>query len=150
MLAPSLSLLRLPPPRPPSRLLATLLPGPGPSLTLYTRPGCSLCDVLVSELSQLRASPSRAPFSLSSVDISLPGNEALLGRYRYDIPVVHRNGGYLFKHRLPFGGDEGRVRELIETGGGGPVGDEPDAGRMERRREERDRKRGGECGDCEV
>ena len=66
-------------------------------------------------------------------------------QYKYDIPVVTANDSYWFKHRFPKDVDwEGEIRQKVKDGGGGEfesIGTEPDAGRMERKRECK------ECGD---
>ena len=76
------------------------------------------------------SSSGGADFSLSAVDITDAGNEDLLDRYKHDIPVVHKEGAYWFKHRLPFDGDGERIAREIEREGVNPVGSKPDASRL--------------------
>ena len=62
-------------------------------LTLYTRPGCGLCDEMKAEL-------VRRGHRVHEVDIDQ--DEALLRQYMLDIPVaVRADGSVLAKHRLP-------------------------------------------------
>jgi glutaredoxin len=61
------------------------------TVTLYTRPGCHLCDEARTELQRLRA---RLPFTLQEVDITT--DDALHLRYLERIPVVALDGEELF------------------------------------------------------
>ena len=63
------------------------------------------------------------------MDITDAGNADFDDRYKFDIPVVHKDGVYFFKHRMPFEGDAEMMREAILENGG-PVGQEPDARKM--------------------
>ena len=61
-------------------------------LTLYTRPGCSLCDTMKAEL-------QRRGYQVREVNID--DDPALTRRYGLDIPVAVRPDGTLVaKHRL--------------------------------------------------
>jgi len=53
------------------------------TVTLFTKPGCGLCDELKSSLEQLQPD---FPHELLEVDITQ--DEALFNQYRYTIPVV--------------------------------------------------------------
>ncbi len=64
-------------------------------LTLYTRPGCHLCDDLKETLLRLRR---RQPFELREVDISR--DPALERRYGHDIPVLLIDGVETARHRI--------------------------------------------------
>ncbi|HJN45605.1 MAG: NrdH-redoxin [Acidobacteria bacterium] len=64
-------------------------------LTLYTRPGCHLCDDLKTTL--LRIRPQQA-FELSEVDISR--EPALKRRYGRAIPVLLIDGVEAARHRI--------------------------------------------------
>jgi glutaredoxin len=64
-----------------------------PTLTLYSRPGCHLCDDARAALERVRA---RAPFSLREVDITT--DDDLHRRYLERIPVVCLEGEELFEH----------------------------------------------------
>jgi glutaredoxin len=54
-----------------------------PTLTLYSRPGCHLCDDARAALERVRA---RAPFELREVNIE--SDDSLHSRYLERIPVV--------------------------------------------------------------
>jgi glutaredoxin len=58
-----------------------------PTLTLYTKPDCPLCDDARDALERVRA---RAPFELEVVDIS--ADASLKARYGERIPVVLVDG----------------------------------------------------------
>ena len=62
-----------------------------PTLTLYSRPGCHLCDEARAALERVRA---RAPFALREVNIE--SDDALLRRYLERIPVVALGDDELF------------------------------------------------------
>lgn len=66
-------------------------------LTLYTRPECKLCDAAKFVLQRVQAD---IPFELHEVDISAPGNEALLLRYGEHIPVICCGAEEWFRHRV--------------------------------------------------
>ncbi len=64
-------------------------------LTVYTRPGCHLCDDLKETLRRVRRHQA---FDLREVDISRdPGLER---RYRHDIPVLLIDGVEAARHRI--------------------------------------------------
>lgn len=67
-----------------------------PTLTLYTKDPCPLCDELVDELNRT----FHGRFQLKKVDITHRGNLKYLRLYRYDIPVLYLNGQFLCMHRL--------------------------------------------------
>ena len=64
-------------------------------LTLYTRPGCHLCDDLKETLLQVRC---RQAFELTEVDISR--DPLLERRYGHDIPVLLIDGIEAARHRI--------------------------------------------------
>ena len=66
-----------------------------PSVVIYSRPGCHLCD----EAKEIIAAAGCADdYTLAEIDIeSDPG---LLGLYKNDIPVITINGVEMFRHRL--------------------------------------------------
>ncbi len=77
-------------------------------LTLYTRPGCHLCDDLKEILLRIRR---RQAFELTEVDIS--GDPALERRYGHDIPVLLINGAEAARHRID---EADLMRRLTQTG----------------------------------
>ena len=65
-------------------------------VTLYTRPGCHLCEEAKSAINESRAARE---FTLEEVNID--EDPAMADLYKYDIPVVFINGVKVFKHRVP-------------------------------------------------
>ncbi|CAI5694989.1 unnamed protein product [Oreochromis niloticus] len=66
-----------------------------PTLTLFTKDPCPLCNEAKEQLQ-----PFRHRLVLQQVDISLPENRLWWDRYRWDIPVFHLNGQFVMKHRV--------------------------------------------------
>ena len=64
-------------------------------LTLYTRPGCHLCDDLKDILVRVRR---RQAFDLTELDIS--GDPALEQQYADDIPVLLLDGVETARRRI--------------------------------------------------
>ncbi|OLQ11436.1 Glutaredoxin-like protein C5orf63-like [Symbiodinium microadriaticum] len=81
-----------------------------PQVTLFTKPGCTLCDKAVAKLKE-----TTQPFQLSTVNIDAPGNESWRERYWCDIPVFHIDGAFWAKHRLT---DEEVESALAEAASG--------------------------------
>lgn len=67
-----------------------------PTLTLYTRHPCPLCDDLKQDLEEI----FHGRYKLVEVDIATKENLKWLRLYRYEIPVLFLEGQYLCKHRL--------------------------------------------------
>jgi glutaredoxin len=65
------------------------------TVTLYSRPGCHLCDEAREVLQTLR---EQAPFTLHEVDIE--SDDALHARYLERIPVVALDGEELFDYEV--------------------------------------------------
>ena len=63
------------------------------TVTLYTRPGCHLCDDARAAIERVR---ERASFSLVEIDIE--SDDALHRAYLERIPVVELDGEELFEH----------------------------------------------------
>ncbi|XP_071386707.1 glutaredoxin-like protein C5orf63 homolog isoform X3 [Centroberyx affinis] len=68
---------------------------PLPTLTLFTKDPCPLCDEAKEVLE-----PYEHRYVFQQVDIKLPENKVWYDRYKYDIPVFHLNGRFLMKHRV--------------------------------------------------
>ncbi|XP_041753421.1 glutaredoxin-like protein C5orf63 homolog isoform X1 [Coregonus clupeaformis] len=66
-----------------------------PTLTLYTKDPCPLCDEAKEVLE-----PYKHRYIFQQVDITLPENKVWWDRYKYDIPVFHLNGQFLMMHRV--------------------------------------------------
>ena len=75
-------------------------------LTLYTRVGCHLCDVMKEQLDQLG---TRYTFTLDVVDIDR--DPALRAEYNYDVPVLLVDGKKVAKYRL----DEAMLLRRLEA-----------------------------------
>jgi glutaredoxin len=80
------------------------------TVTLYSRPGCHLCDDAREVLERVRA---RAPFTLEEVDIET--DDALHARYLERIPVVALDGEEVFDHFVDETALVGRI--LYREGG---------------------------------
>jgi glutaredoxin len=76
----------------------------GADVTLYSRPGCGLCDEAREVLQAVR---ERIGFDLREVDIS--GDDALERAYGVRIPVVVVNGEELFEISV----DEGELEAAL-------------------------------------
>ena len=75
-------------------------------LTLYTRPGCHLCDDLKATLLQVQR---RQAFELTEVDISR--DPSLERRYGRDIPVLLIDGIEAARHRIDEADLVGKLRQ---------------------------------------
>ena len=64
-------------------------------VTLYTRPGCHLCDE--AKLAMLAA---RCDDEYTLDEVNIENDPRLLHSYRYDVPVVLINGIEAFRHRV--------------------------------------------------
>jgi glutaredoxin len=73
-------------------------------VTLFTRPGCHLCEEARESLERVQ---TRAPFTLQEVNIEL--DDALHTRYLERIPVVRVGDEDLFEYEV----DEDALVELI-------------------------------------
>ena len=63
-----------------------------PRVTLYSRPGCHLCDDALAVLERVRATH---PFRLQQIDIE--ADDALFKRYLERIPVIAIDGAERFE-----------------------------------------------------
>jgi glutaredoxin len=73
-------------------------------LTIYSRPGCHLCDEMKAVITRVAL---RIPLDLEEVDISR--NPELEARYGLEIPVLMVEGRKAAKYRI---GEEGLLRLL--------------------------------------
>ena len=78
-------------------------------VTLYSRPGCHLCD---DARQALRRVAQRAPFDLEEVDITT--DDALHARYLERIPVIALNGQELFDYHVD---EDALERRILYRGG---------------------------------
>lgn len=74
-------------------------------VTLYTKPGCHLCDDALNALQRVQ---KVQPFTLEEVNVQ--ADPALLAEYGEQIPVVTLNGAFLFEYEV----DETRLRQLLK------------------------------------
>ena len=74
-------------------------------VTLYTKPGCHLCDIAKAALLRVKLDQ---PFELVEVDIQC--DAGLLTEYGLKIPVVSLNNTVIFEYEV----NEARLRELIK------------------------------------
>ncbi|MBI5948266.1 MAG: glutaredoxin family protein [Chloroflexi bacterium] len=81
---------------------------PLPAVTLYGRDGCTLCDQAAKMLDALAP---RLRFVVEQVDIE--GDEELLRRYLFEIPVVAVAGREVAKAPIYAGPLEDALREAL-------------------------------------
>ena len=67
-----------------------------PTVQLFTKAGCTLCDVAKGVL---KTASTEQPHTLETVDITDADKADWWQKYKYDIPVLHVNGAYWAKHR---------------------------------------------------
>ena len=80
------------------------------SITIYSRPGCHLCDEMKAIVARVARS---VPLTLEDIDIST--DPALEASYGPDIPVLMIGGKKAAKYRLT----EGELRRLLVARAGG-------------------------------
>lgn len=77
------------------RIVGRVNPTKRAIVTIYTRPGCHLCD---EAKAVIKAAGCGAEFSLEEINIDQ--DAALRERYGNDVPVIFINGVKAFKHRV--------------------------------------------------
>lgn len=80
-----------------------------PRLTLYSKPGCHLCDEMKHVIDRVRA---REPFTLEIVDIST--DQQLVDLYGLEIPVLLIDGKKAAKYRLTERELEEKLRRITQ------------------------------------
>jgi hypothetical protein len=65
------------------------------TLTLYSKPGCHLCEDLRALLDELQG---EYRFAIEEIDIT--GDANLFSRYRYEIPVLLKDGEEIARGRI--------------------------------------------------
>jgi glutaredoxin len=80
------------------------------TVTLYSRPGCHLCDEAREVLERLR---TQAAFTLEEIDIT--SDDALHARYLERIPVVALEGEELFDYEVD---EAALLRRILYREGG--------------------------------
>lgn len=81
-------------------------------VTLYTRPGCHLCEEAKQAMLAARC---EASYTLREINIDL--DPELIRRYGWDIPVVLINGVETFRHRLTPSDFERELRRAADSAG---------------------------------
>jgi len=82
------------------------------ALTLYSRPGCHLCDDMKAVIHRVAAA-ARVPIALNEIDIST--DAALESRYGLEIPVLLVEGKKVAKYRI----SEEHLRRALTARAGG-------------------------------
>ncbi|HVY71818.1 MAG TPA: glutaredoxin family protein [Verrucomicrobiae bacterium] len=77
-------------------------------VTIYTKPGCPLCE---EALAEVEAARPRQNFQMEEINILT--DLALYERYHHAIPVVCVNGVEVFRYRLT---SEDLLKKLAEIG----------------------------------
>lgn len=98
-----------------------------PTITLFTKEGCTLCDKVKDVLVDVRES---YPHSLQQIDITDEQHSDWFDKYKYDIPVLHVNGQYWIKHRITSQEAKDGLNAVLEGKFESPKG-EPNAKEME-------------------
>jgi len=79
-------------------------------LTIYSKPGCHLCDEMKLLVHRVVAEPSDAPsIEIDEVDIS--SDRELADRYGLEIPVLLIDGKKVAKYRV----SEKELRRILEA-----------------------------------
>ena len=97
------------------------------ALTIYSRPGCHLCDEMKAVVRRVAASFPPMPVTIHEIDIST--DRALDDRYGTEIPVLLVDGKKAAKYRIA----EADLRRVLtarleEAGGAGGAGQAGEAG----------------------
>ena len=94
-------------------------------LTIYSRPGCHLCDDMKAIVRRVTAGADQGGTTLVEIDIS--GNGDLESRYGLEVPVLLVNGKKAAKYRVT----EEELMRILERTLAGEAGG---AGRREDRK----------------
>jgi hypothetical protein len=82
------------------------VPGRLPALTLYSRPGCHLCDEMKAVVDLVAR---WVPFTIDIIDVS--SDPRLEAQYGLEIPVLLINGRKAAKHRVT----EHELRRMLKA-----------------------------------
>ena len=78
-------------------------------LTIYSKPGCHLCDEMKSTVHRVLSTRREEPaISIDEIDIS--GDPALIDRYGLEIPVLLIDGRKAAKYRV----SEEELRRILD------------------------------------
>jgi glutaredoxin len=83
-------------------------PGQKAKVTIFSRPGCHLCE---EAKAILLASSFASEFVLEEVNIDC--DPVLREQYKYDIPVIFIDGVKAFKHKVNAGEFERKLCRLL-------------------------------------
>ena len=100
-----------------------------PTVRLFTKAGCTLCDVAKEVLVQ---AAEERPHTLEAVDIMDAEHAEWFAKYKFDIPVLHVEGKYWAKHRITLEASLDALAAAQEQRFEASKG-EPDAARLERK-----------------
>ena len=91
------------------------------ALTLYSRPGCHLCDDMKAVIACV-ATEHAVDVTLEEIDISTDAD--LESRYGTEIPVLLLNGRKVAKYRVT----EGELARMLSAGSSGSSGSSKSSG----------------------
>ena len=86
------------------------------ALTIYSRPGCHLCDEMKAVVDARRRATSRGAARVEEIDIA--SDPELEARYGLEIPVLLVNGRKAAKYRVA----EEELRRMLRAGQAGGAG----------------------------
>jgi glutaredoxin len=85
------------------------MPNPDiPTITLFTRPNCHLCD---SARHVIEQAAQRTRFNLEIINIDAEGQQHWLDQYDHHVPVIHIHGREIARHKL----DPGTLRQHLHA-----------------------------------
>ena len=82
-------------------------------VTLYSRPGCHLCEAAKAAIE-----PLLAEFSAPLFEVNIDGDPVLTERYGWDIPVIFVGSRKAAKHRVNVKQFRRQLQEAREKNGG--------------------------------
>ncbi|CAG8516899.1 10922_t:CDS:2 [Funneliformis caledonium] len=82
-------------------------------LTLFTSKSCSLCIDAKYTIEKVQ---KKIPCDFEQKDIKAPENSDWFEKYKHDIPVLHINNQFIFKHRIKQDELERVLNKYKETG----------------------------------
>ncbi|CAJ1951924.1 unnamed protein product [Cylindrotheca closterium] len=99
-----------------------------PTVRLFTKEGCTLCDKVKDVLIQVR---EEFPHNLDQIDITDSEHKEWFDKYKYDIPVLHMETKFWIKHRMTLEEAREGIQEAMNGAFGERKGD-PNAAAYER------------------
>lgn len=82
-------------------------------VTLYTRPGCTLCDEAKNQIA-----PLLREFGARLTELNIDEDPELRARYDYDVPVIFIGNRKAAKHRVDLAQFRRQLRDAIRSGPG--------------------------------